>query len=415
MNKRSSTITNVITLLLMLFESSSFAAEPPRLKIAGLTTEYRHNSHSDVIMSRLFLTDTLDGRGQLPRLQLMSVFTDQVPPHDTSRQHAAKFGFRIASGTRDALTLGTGKLAVDGVLLVAEHGKYPLSDVGATIFPKRRLFEEVSAEFRASGRSVPVFIDKHLADNWTDAKWIYDTARELQVPLMAGSSLPSAWRYPPHDVQRGAKLKQIVALSYHTLDAYGFHALEIVQALAERRAGGESGVRRVRHLSGQAVWDTLDNGVCDQAVFDAAVRAISHKRWLTMKKSLRESAKQPSLVVIDYADGLQAFLFTLNGPVAEWTAAWSYADDGRIEASQFDAQESRPYYHFWLMLQGIEHMMQTGRPSWPVERTLVSSGILHAAMTSQTRGDVPIETPFMQVRYQSDWNWHQPPERPRSR
>lgn len=415
MSPQSSTITIAMSLLSIALECSSFAADPPKLKIAGLTTEYRQNSHADVIMSRLFLTDTLDGQGRLPGLQLMSVFTDQVPSNDTSRQHATKFGFRIASDARDALTLGTGKLAVDGILLVAEHGQYPRSEVGATVFPKRRLFAEVATEFRANGRSVPVFIDKHLADNWTDAKWIYDTARELKVPLMAGSSLPGAWRYPPHDVQRGARLKQIVALSYHTLDAYGFHALEIVQSLAERRAGGESGVRRVRHLSGEAVWDALDNGLVDQAVFDAAVRAISNKRWLYAKKSLRELTKQPSLVVIDYTDGLQAFLFTLNGPIVEWTAAWSYADDGRIEASQFDAQESRPYYHFWLMLTGIEHMMQTGRPSWPVERTLMSSGILHAAMTSQTRGDEPIETPFMQVRYQSEWNWKQPLERPRHR
>ena len=86
----------------------------------------------------------------------------------------------------ETLTLGTGKLAVDGVLLIAEHGKYPKNATGNTIYPKRRLFNEVQKVFRKTGQSVPVFVDKHLADNWKDSKWLYDTAAELKVPLMAG-------------------------------------------------------------------------------------------------------------------------------------------------------------------------------------------------------------------------------------
>ena len=126
-----------------------------------------------------------------------------------------------------ALTLGTGRLAVDGVLLVAEHGDYPKSKTGQTVYPKRRLFSQVLDVFDRSGRVVPVFIDKHLADNWADAKWAYDEARRRKVPMMAGSSLPGLWRYPPADVRRGSRLAQIVVTSYHTLDGYGFHAVEV--------------------------------------------------------------------------------------------------------------------------------------------------------------------------------------------
>ena len=125
------------------------------------------------------------------------------------------------------------------------------------------MFEAVAKVFRASNTSVPVFCDKHLADNWRDAKWLYDTAHELKSPLMAGSSLPTLWRRPPTDVRRGANLTQMVAISYHTLDAYGFHALEMVQCLAERRAGGETGVWQVRCLSGKRVWEAVANGTID--------------------------------------------------------------------------------------------------------------------------------------------------------
>src|SRR5690606_2980944 len=110
-----------------------------------------------------------------PLMQLASLYTDQVPEGDTSRKWAKQYHFPIADTVADALTLGTGRLAVDGVLLVAEHGRYPVSETGQVQYPKRRLFEKVVEVFRKSGRVVPLFIDKHLADNWSDAKYIYDT------------------------------------------------------------------------------------------------------------------------------------------------------------------------------------------------------------------------------------------------
>ena len=377
-------------------------------KVAGVVTEYRHNSHADVFLTRMLQSDTFDGLGAWPQMKLASLFTDQVPKTDTSRGHSEKYRFPIYPSIRETLTQSTDKLAVDGVMLVAEHGTYAKSGTEQTIYPKRRLFTEVADVFRHSGRSVPVFIDKHLADNWQDAKWIYDTARELKVPLMAGSSVPSTWRVPPTDVRRGAKLKQIVGLSYHTHDAYGFHGLEGLQALAERRAGGETGVRRVQCLTGDAVWDTLENGVCDKAVFEAAIESISSKRWLKLKKTIREATKSPSVFVIDYSDGLRVLMFTLNGAIEEWTAAWRESDNDAIEAVRFEVQEERPHAHFTIQTMGIERMMQTGRPTWPVERTLLTSGILEAALISKHRSDEPLDTPYLDVKYTSDWNWVPP-------
>src|SRR3954451_4565467 len=187
----------------------------------------------------------LDGTGRDSPLKLASLYTDQKPPNDISRLLAASHRFPVKSSISDSLTLGTGKLAVDGVLLVAEHGNYPFSATGNHQYPKRRFWDETVKVFRESGRVVPVFIDKHLSDNWIDAKAIYDTARELKIPLMAGSSVPGTWRYPPADVVRDARVAEIVALTYGSTDAYGFHGLEAVQSLAEQRQGGETGVRSV--------------------------------------------------------------------------------------------------------------------------------------------------------------------------
>ena len=138
---------------------ASAAADEPattsplaKKRVAALVTEYRHNSHADVIVSRLLQTDTLDGRGRESPLELVSLYTDQRPANDISRLLAASHRFRTSDTIEDALTLGTGQLAVDGVLLVAEHGQYPKSATGNTQYPKRRFWDETIRVFRDSGQ-----------------------------------------------------------------------------------------------------------------------------------------------------------------------------------------------------------------------------------------------------------------------
>ena len=382
-------------------------------KVAGVTTEYRHNSHSDVFLTRLLKTDTLDGNGCTPSLRLASLFTDQIPANDTSRKFAREHRIPIFGRIDDALTLKTNKLAVDGVMLICEHGKYPESNTGQFQFPKRRMFGEVAKTFRRTGQVVPIFHDKHLSDNWQDAKWIYDTAKDLKIPMMAGSSLPGLWRYPPADVKRDAKLKQILVTSYHRLDSYGFHALEIVQALAERRSGGETGVQSVQCLSGAAVWKAAAAGVFDRKLLDAALSRLKEKP-IPPGKRIEDLCKDPDLFIINYRDGLKAFVVSLQYEVLEWSAAWRY-QDGSAESAVCWTQELRPFMHFSFFLMAIEKMMHTGKPTWPVERTLITSGLLDALLISKRDGGKAINTPWLNISYTSDWNWQQPPPPPTGR
>ncbi len=385
---------------------------PPR-RVAAVVTEYRHNSHADVIVSRLLLTDTLDGRGRDFPLKLVSLYTDQKPPNDISRLLAASHRFPIKASIADALTLGSGKLAVEGVLIVAEHGSYPVSSTGNHQYPKRRFWDETVKVIRQSGRVVPVFIDKHLSDNWKDAKSIFDTARELKIPLMAGSSVPGTWRHPPADVARDARIAEIVAFTYGSTDAYGFHALEAVQALAEQRQSGETGVRSVQCLSGDAAWKAIDDHVLDPELFHAALRrAPGHENGEALN---RKAVRAPKLMIVEYEDGLRAFLPELNGAIDSWSAAWRYQDDRSIESTRFWVQDARPAAHFTLLLDGITKMMLTGKPTWPVERTLLTSGVLDALLQSHTQGGKRIATPYLHLAYRSDWRWRQPAPPPAGR
>ncbi len=398
--------------LTTLYPFTLHAVRIPR--VAGLTTEYRHNSHADMFFTRLLKTDRMNGTGSTPPMKLASVHTDQVPSNDLSRKFAAEHGIRNSNTIHDALTLDGDTLAVDGVLLVAEHGDYPESDTGQFQFPKRRMFAEIVDTFRRSAKVVPVFHDKHLADNWQDAKWIYDTARDMKIPMMAGSSLLGTWRYPPVDVRRGEKLKQIVVTSHHRLDSYGFHAVEIVQALAERRFGGETGIRSVQCLSGDAVWAAGDQGVYDRRLLDEALGRLKEKP-IPAGQNIEDLARNPDLLIIDYMDGLRACVFSLDYAVIEWAAAWQYETSGKTESAVFWTQEVRPFMHFSWMLMDIEKMMQTGKPAWPVERTLLSSGALDALLISKRDGGKRIPTPWLDIHYRSNWNWRQPPLPPPGR
>ncbi|HUE70476.1 MAG TPA: hypothetical protein VMP01_06255 [Pirellulaceae bacterium] len=404
--------------LLILGWFPAVAAEPADkvLNVAVVTTVWHHNSHADVIAGRLVQGYTLDGKGEFPKMKLVSLYVDQQHEQDKSRPFSEQYGFKIYDTIAEALTLGGDKLAVDGVLVVAEHGKYEKNKSGGTMYPKRRFLTEVFQVFEKSDRIVPVFSDKHVADNWKDIEWIYGEAQRLKVPMMAGSSLPTLWRYPPEDVNPGEGLKEIVATSYHTLDAYGFHALEMVQCLAERRRGGESGIKQVRCLDGDAVWEAGRAGLFDKRLLDEAIGRFK-ERPLAAGKDIQDVARKINLMHVEYTDGFKASVISENsGIFAEWAVAWRREDD-TTRSTTFWTQEARPFMHFTYLVKGVDQMMHTGQPTWPIERTVVTSAVLDAAHISQKRGGQIVETPYLAAfKYPTpEWTFQQPPEPPMGR
>src|SRR6185369_15822574 len=168
-----------------------------RPKIAAVVTTYFKYSHGQHIVDRF-----LDGYGwncthHYPPMDLVSLYVDQIGRTDLSRERGTRHpSVRLSKTIADALTLGGDKLAVDGVLLVGEHGNYPRNDKGQVLYPRYEFFKEIVEVFKKTGQSVPVFNDKHLSYSWARAKEMVDWSRELKFPLMAGSSLPVTWRRP---------------------------------------------------------------------------------------------------------------------------------------------------------------------------------------------------------------------------
>ncbi len=376
-------------------------------KVAAVVTEYRKHSHADVIVGKVLEGWNYDG-GAGPRLKVVSMFVDQHPDNDMSRDLAKKYGFKLCDTIADALTLGTNTLAVDGVLCIGEHGKYPTNEKGQVLYPRRKFFEAVTDVFAKTGKSVPVFNDKHLAAEWKDAKWMYDRARALHVPLLAGSSVPLTWRRPPLQLPKGCEIAEVVQLGYGPFEGYGFHALEGMQCMLERRKGGETGVQAVTCLQGDAMWKAMDDGRWSKTVLEEVNKLVPAHAKGDYRAVTRKTA-DAGVWLIEYRDGLRAALAMLNG--------WLYEGDGgaflfgcrlkgeeKVQGTLFYLQQPDPFAHFVYQVKAIDSMIHTGHAPYPVERTLLTTGILDAVMTSKTERNRRVETPYLDIKYQStDW------------
>lgn len=139
--------------------SLTWAAGSQRKKIAFLGTEVRLHSHAQHFLDRLTMGYGWRGGWQRPRIDVASVFIDQFPDGDLARQRAKRHNLKLFPTIAEALTLGGNQLAVDGVVIIGEHGNYPKNEKGQTLYPRYEWFKEVVKVFEASGRAVPVFND----------------------------------------------------------------------------------------------------------------------------------------------------------------------------------------------------------------------------------------------------------------
>ena len=364
-----------------------------RKKIAAVITEYRVPAHADVIVGKFIKGFPTDDGLIEPQVDIVSMYLDQIPDNDIGLQVSKEYDIPIYQSISAALCLGGSELAVDGVLSIGEHGSYAYNEKDQHMYPRRFFFEQICGVFSTSGRSVPVFSDKHLSYNWRDSKWMYDRAQQLGVPFMAGSSIPLGWRDPWLEHELDAPIEDALVLSFGGIESYGYHGLEALQCMIERRSGGEAGLAAVQCLEGEAVWRAGADGLWSRELAEAAAAAGE-----TASGSMEESCDNPAAFLLEFRDGFKATLLQLNGYAKEWSYAARV--DGQVLATGLRTH-GPPYPHFSYLGLNIEAMFLSGEPQYPVERTLLVSGALDALMDSRHRGHIRLETPHLDVAYRS--------------
>jgi hypothetical protein len=391
------------------------AASTRRKTIALIGTEVRLHSHAQHFIDRFLVGYGWNGGWRRPEVDLVSLYIDQHPKGDLSLTTAARHQVPIYPTIAEALTRGTGKLAVDGVVVIAEHGQYPKTAIGQTRYPRYQFFKEIVKVFEDSGRSVPVFNDKHLSTEWSECVEMVADARRLGFPFQAGSSLPVTRRMPAIDIPVGTRMVESVCVAYGGSDSYDIHGLETAQCMSERRKGGEVGIQRVTALRGDAFWDRVAQRSDTRRLVESA---LSRSHNLPVKEGYptdpvnldwaRRVFPNGWGYFIEHRDGFHTTLVMVD------IRDFNYAGldrSGRIHSCQMylpmPTHGSTTADFFNPQIRHIERMVLTGRQPYPVERTLLTSGMTLAGVQSLHRG-VPVETPEMAVRYSvpnESWFW----------
>jgi hypothetical protein len=184
--------------------------------------------------------------------------------------------------------------------------------------------------------------------------------------------------------------------------------------MVERRRGGESGVRAVQCVQGEEMWRSMDKGVFSRTLLEVALARVPAHANGDYRPATQKAA-DAGVFLIEYRDGFKAAVAMMNGYVHEgdggaFTFACQVRGDNKPLATHFYLQQPDPFAHFAYQLRAIDAMIQTGHPPYPVERTLLTTGILDAVMTSRSDKHRRLETPHLDIRYQpTDWPFAQDP------
>ncbi|MFN3651399.1 MAG: hypothetical protein ACK47B_17625 [Armatimonadota bacterium] len=375
---------------------------PKRPRLAVILTSYGATSHGLCFCTKFLEGKQYDDHFEEPRCEVVAIHQMEITKDDIGVATAKKHGVPMYHSVAAALCRGGNELAVDGVVLIGEHGSWPFNEKGQQLYPRRELFDQIAGVFRQSRRVVPIFNDKHLSWNWEWAKHMWRTAQELKIPFMAGSSLPYAKYEPLVSLPRGKKLDHLIAVGYAGLESYGFHSIETGQFVVESRAGGEVGVKSVQCLEGQAVWDAHRDGRWPQDIAAAALAAVQEPRGRP-----EDYTKNVYAIDIEYRDGQRMTVLMPNGYCAEFGFAYRERGSNRIVSTAYKLDPVPRLKHFSATVRSLEDMYLTGKPTEPGERTLLTTGILAYAIESHHRGGVKLETPDLNIRYK-------PPRRPES-
>ena len=384
-----------------------------RPKIAAIVTEFRQYSHGQHIVDRFLEGYGWNSRHHHPPMDLVSLYVDQRPESDLSRDRAERFPqMKIYPTVADTLTLGGNDLAVDGVLLIGEHGSYPTNEKGQHLYPRYELFMQIVSVYRTTGKTAPIFNDKHLSWSWDWAKEMYDISQEMDFAFMSGSSLPVTWRTPSIDMPLGSRVREALCIAIGGVDSYDFHALETIQCMVERREGGEKGVKWLQAYRGEKFWEAHHEELWSHELFEAA---LCRSHTLTPSRQgfnnifptldeMKQLVEDPIAYQYEHLDGLKATMILMNGLVQDFNfAAHLEGQDAPLSTQMYlpmpPARTTLANF-FSPLVNNVEQMFLSGVATYPVERTLLTTGLVAAGVDSLFQDQTRQETPHLNISYQ---------------
>ncbi|MDF2723605.1 MAG: hypothetical protein K0Q59_3280 [Paenibacillus sp.] len=366
----------------------------PRKKVAVIITEYWDISHADVFITKMMEGFAVNGVRYRSTLDIVSMYVDQFPERDISRGLAAKHGIPMYGTIEEALRCGGSAFTLDGIIIIGEHGEYGKNEYGQILYPRRQFFELCLNVMLEHQRIVPVFSDKGFAIVQEDIEWVYEQVNKHHIPFMSSSSIPFAFQHPhPLQIPSGAPLHRMFGFIYGDLERYAYHTIEMLQSIAERRACGENGVEAVTAYTGERALELLLS-----EEWGKLYRTLAGYANVTDVETFPHTLTRPVFVDVRYKDGLHGGMLFADKEINQFVSAYQIYEDDHPYCTQFHCQWQKPYVHSAIFVLEIERFIHSGRPSFPVERSLITTGVTDAIMRS-VHFNKTIETPYLSVRY----------------
>jgi hypothetical protein len=370
----------------------------PRPRVAAIFTELRFRSHAFNILESHLAPYLFRGQLVDPGVDVVSLYADQFPGNDLARDVSRRFGIPLYDSIAAALSRGRRELAVDAVLLIGEHGEYPTNALGQKMYPRKRFFDEAVAVMRCTGRFVPIFNDKHLSYCWPQAREMYDVAQCHGIPFLAGSSVPLGQRVPAVEIPIDSEIEEAVSIHGGGFEVYDFHGLEVLQAIVESRRGGETGISSVEFLRGDDVFRAGTNGRFSLALLDRAMEAELGVLTHDGSRLPGEKPVEPHAILLTYRDGFRATVVKLGASSNRWNFACRLKGQAQpVSFKHFNGPWGNRCL-FKALSHAIQHTFIHREAPYPIERTLLTTGALDAAVRSRWCG-YPMATPHLEFEY----------------
>ena len=373
-----------------------------RTKVAVVLTIFYERSHAHVLLENFLMPYLFNGKETDSGVDIVSFYVDQFPANDMARDTAKRYGIPIYDSIDKALCLGGESLAVDAVLAIGEHGDYPSNALGQKMYPRKRFFDEITAVMKRSKRSVPIFNDKHLSYSWKQAEEMYKTSRDMKIPFLAGSSVPLAERRPPLELPAGTEITEAVSVHGGPVESYDFHGLEVLQSMVESRKGGETGITSVEFLDTARMQKAIQNGDISKSLVDAALRTeFGDDIPKDYGHVPGEDVIEPHAIRVRYKSGLKATVLRVGRKSTRWLFACNTKGSDKIHATSFYTGPWRNRNLFKALAHAIQQHFIHARAPYPVERTLMTTGILESVMRAKKTPGKPLPTPHLEFAYKA--------------
>ncbi len=210
----------------------------------------------------------------------------------------------------------------------------------------------------------------------------------------------------------GTAVREALCVCYGGVDSYDFHGLESIQCMVERRKGGESGVKWLQGYRGDAFWKALADGVWSRDLMTAALcrsHTLTPARegfndMMPSVEQMKQLVKDPVAYTYEHNDGLRCTMMLMSGLVKDFNVALRLDNPSKIVSTQLylpmpDGRTTLATF-FSPLVNNVERLFATGRSPYPIERTLLTTGLTASGVDSLFADGKKLETPHLKIVYQ---------------